>query len=111
MQNSGGENFGGFGESEAIHQSFTRPNLHFKKLRIVDYQNIHRVKMHAMSILNYFHPLKEKRDLPDPSGPLRETVLSTAIVEAIMKVSEAELKKSASRAHGTYSFLTPVQKF
>ena len=96
-----GENFGEFGESEAIRQSFTRPNLHFKKQRIVDYQNIHRAKLHAMSILKYFRPLREKPDLPDPSGPLREAVSPTAIVEANVKVNEAELKKSASRARGT----------
>ena len=84
-----GENFGEFGESEAIRQSFTHPNLHFKKLRIVDYQKIHRAKIHAvhtMSILKYFRPLREK---PDPSAPLRETVRPTAIVEANVKVSEA----------------------
>ena len=57
--------------------------------------------MHAMSILKYFRPLREKPDLPDPSGPLRETVPPTAIVEANVKVNEAELKKSASRARGT----------
>ena len=43
-------------------------------------------------------PLREKPDLPDPSGALRETVPSTAIVEANVKVNEAlneaELKKS-----------------
>ena len=105
-----GENFGEFGESEAIRQSFTHPNLHFKKLRIVDYQ-----KMHAMSILKYFRPLREKPDLPDPSGPLRETVPPTAIAAVNTKVNEAldeaELKKSASRARGMYSFLTSVQNY
>ena len=54
--------------------------------------------MHTMSILKYFRPLREKPDLPDPSGPLRETVPPTAIVEANVKVNkalnEAELKKS-----------------
>ena len=110
-----GENFGEFGKSKAICQSFTHPNLHLKKLRIVDYQKIHRAKTHTMSILKYFHPLREKPDLPDPSGPLRETVPPTAIVAANVKVNEAlneaELKKSASRARGTYSFLTPAQKY
>ena len=70
--------------------------------------------MHAMSILKYFCPLREKPDLPDPSDPLRETVPPTAaIFEANVKVNEAELKKSASRPRqrGTYSFLTPAQKF
>ena len=71
--------------------------------------------MHAMSILKYFRPLSEKPDLPDPSTPLRETVPPTAIVAANMKVNEAlteaELKKSASRARGTYSFLMPEQKY
>ena len=104
-----GENFGEFGKSKAIHQSFTHPNLHFKKLWIVDYQIIHRAKMHTMSVLKYFRPLREKPDLPDPSAPLRETVPLTAIVKANVKVNEvlneAELKKSASRACGTYSFL------
>ena len=64
-----------------------------------------------MSILKCFRPLREKPDLPDLSGPLRETVPPTAIVAANTKVNEAELKKSASRAHGTYSFLTPAQKY
>ena len=48
----------------------------------------------------------EATDLPDPSGPLRETVLPTAIVTVNVKVNEAlneaELKRSASRAYGTY---------
>ena len=43
-------------------------------------------------------PLREKLDLPDPSGPLTQTVLPTAIVEANVKVNEAlneaKLKKS-----------------
>ena len=51
--------------------------------------------MHAMSILKYFRPLREKPDLPDPSGPLRETVPPTAIVKVNVKVNEAELKKSS----------------
>ena len=63
--------------------------------------------MHAMSILKYFCPLREKPDLPDPSAPLRETVPPTAIVEANVKVNEAlneaELKKSASWACGMYT--------
>ena len=53
-----GENFGEFGESEAIRLSFTHPYLHFKKLRIVDYQKIHWAKMHAMSILKHFRHLR-----------------------------------------------------
>ena len=67
--------------------------------------------MHAMSVLKYFRPLREKPDLPDPSAPLRETVPPTAIVEANVRVNEAELKKSARWACGTYSFLTPVQQY
>ena len=59
--------------------------------------------------------MREKPDLPDPSGPLRETVPPTAIVSVKAKVNEAlndvELKKSASRDCGTYSFLTPGQKY
>ena len=71
-----------------------------------------------MFILKYFRPLREKPDLPDPSGLLRETVPSTAIVAANVKVNEAlnevELKRKASvlsRARGTYSFLMPSQKY
>ena len=30
MQNGGGGNFGEFGESKAVRQSFTHPNLHLK---------------------------------------------------------------------------------
>ena len=71
--------------------------------------------MHVMSTLKYFHPLREKPDLQDPSGPLRKTVPPTAIVEANVKVNgalnEVELKKSASQACGTCSFLMPVQKY
>ena len=71
--------------------------------------------MHAMSILNYFCPLREKPDFPDPSGPLKKAVPPTAIVAVNMKVNEAlneaELKKSASRARGTYSNLTSAQKY
>ena len=46
--------------------------------------------------------MREKPDLSDPSGPLRETVPPTAIVAANMKVNEAELKKIASRARAMY---------
>ena len=48
-----GENFGEFGKSEAFRQSFTRQNLHLKTMHS-RLQNIHRTKMHAMSILNTF---------------------------------------------------------
>ena len=68
-----------------------------------------------MSILKYFHPVKQKPDLPDPSGPLSQAVPPTAIAAANVKVAEAlndaEVKKSASRARGTYSFLTSAQKY
>ena len=55
--------------------------------------------------------MREKPHLPDPSGPLMETVLPAAIVAANMKVNKVELKKIASRARGMYSFLTPAQKY
>jgi len=69
--------------------------------------------------LEYFHPVKQKPNLPDPSGPLSlalsETVLSTAIAATNIKVTkalnEAEVKKSASRACETYSFLMSAQKY
>ena len=90
-----GENFGEFGESEAIHQSFTHPNL---QLWIVDYQKFTGKNARDVYLEILSHPLREKPDLPDPSGPLRETVPPTAIVEANVKVNEAlneaELKKS-----------------
>ena len=83
-----GENFGEFGESEAICQSFTHPNLHYTA-HTVDYQKIHQAKIHAMFIWKYLRPLREKSDLPDPSGLFRETVSPTAIVAANVKVNEA----------------------
>ena len=61
------ENFGEFGESEAIHQNFYPSKFTFKNW-IVDYGKVHWAKMHTMSILKYFHPVGEKPDLPDPSG-------------------------------------------
>ena len=68
-----------------------------------------------MSILMYFHPVKQKPDLPDPSGPLKEKVPPAAIAAANAKVvesiDEAEVKKKASSTHGNYSFLTPAQKY
>ena len=68
-----------------------------------------------MCILTYFHLVKQKPDHPDPSGPLREKVLTTAIAVANAKVIEAikkaEVRKSTCRAHGTYSFLTLAQKY
>ena len=51
--------------------------------------------MHVMCILKYFRPLREKPDLPDPIGPLRETVLPTAIVKVNVKINKPELKKSS----------------
>ena len=55
--------------------------------------------------------MREKPHLPDPSGPLRETVPPAAIVAANVKINEAEIKKIANRARGMYSFLTPTQKY
>ena len=45
--------------------------------------------MASMSILKYMRPLKEKPDLPDPTGPLSEKVPSQAIAAVNMKVIEA----------------------
>ena len=68
-----------------------------------------------MSILKYFHLVKQRPDLPDPSGPLREKVLPTAIAAANAKVieaiDEAEVRKRESRARGTCLFLTLTQKY
>ena len=59
--------------------------------------------------------MKQKPDLPDPSGPLKEAVPRTAIAAAAnVKVTEAfnetEVKKSASRTHESNAFLTSAQK-
>ena len=64
-----------------------------------------------MSILNYFHPVKQKQDLPDPSGPLSELIPSTAIASTNVKVLAAledgeEMKKKVSL--GPYLSLTPT---
>ena len=73
--------------------------------------------MRCLRILTYFHLVKQKPDLPDPmaSGPLSKKVPPTAIASANAKVveaiEEAEVRKSASRARGNYSFLTPAQKY
>ena len=78
-------------------------------------EKFHPAKTCSMSILKYFHPVKQKPDLPDPSGPLSQTVPPTAIAAANIKVTEAlneaEVRQSASRSRGTYSFLTPAQKY
>ena len=66
-----------------------------------------------MSILKYVRPLKQKPDLPDPSGCLSEQIPSTAIASANVKVLEAlkcgEEKKK--RPRGPYLSLTPSQKY
>ena len=67
-----------------------------------------------MSILNYFHPVKQKQDLLDPSGPLSELIPSTAIASANVKVLAAledgeEMKNKVSR--GPYLSLTPAQNY
>ena len=54
-----------------------------------------------MSILSYFRPVKQKQDLPGPSGPLNELIPSTAIASANVKVHAAleegeEIKKKVS---------------
>ena len=86
------ENFGEFGKSEAIRQSFTHPNLHLKTADSRLPKTLTEKKCTgAMSILKYFRPLREKPDLPDPSAPLRKTVPPAAIVEANVKVNEVEL--------------------
>ena len=108
------ENFGKFGESGAIHQSFTCSNLQLKTVDIVNGFNIEKnvpdKGMYKMSILKYFHSVKQK---PVPSGPLREAVPSTAIAAANVMVAtfnKAKVKRSASRVHGSYLFLTSLQK-
>ena len=63
VQNGGREIFGEFGKSKAIRQSFTHPNLHLKTANS-RLPKIHREKMHAMSILKYFCPLREKPGYP-----------------------------------------------
>ena len=95
-QNCGGGNFGEFDESGAICQSFTRSNLQ-QKLWITEKKFNGRKRAMHMSILTYFYPVKQKPDLPDPSGPLKEKVPPAAIAAASAKVveaiNEAEVKK------------------
>ena len=63
----------------------------------------------------YFYLVKQKSNLPDPSGPLKEKVPPAAIAAANAKVveaiNEAEVKKRASRANGNHSFITLAQKY
>ena len=63
VQNGGGGNFGEFGESKAIRQSFTHPNLHLKNCGLSITKNSPG-KMHVMSILKYFCPFREKPSYP-----------------------------------------------
>ena len=93
VQNSGGGKLWRIWRIRSNSPKFYPSKFTFKKLRIVDYQIIHRAKMHAMSVLKYFRPLREKPDLPDSSAPLKGRKLPpTAIVEVNVKVNEAELK-------------------
>ena len=67
-----------------------------------------------MSILKSMRPLKEKPDLPDPTGPLSEKVPSQAIAAANVKVIEAleeVQEKKSRRSRGSYVSLTPAQKY
>ena len=59
-----------------------------------------------MSILTYFHPVRQKPDLPDPSGPLKEKVPPAAIAAANAKVVEAidrqiNIEQTAKNSRGT----------
>ena len=120
-----GENFGKFDESGATYQSF--PPFKFTS-KTADIIIIIIIIIYFTSYaldschdywekfnLKYFHPVKQKSDLPDPSGSLNETVPLTAVAAVNVKVAEAlneaEVKKSASRACGAYSFLTSAQKY
>ena len=47
------------------------------------------LEVQSWSILKYVCPLKQKPDLPDPSGPLSEQIPWTAITSANVKVLEA----------------------
>ena len=61
-----------------------------KKLWITEKNSMgERKRAVCMSISTYFHPVKQKPDLPDPSGPLKEKVPPTAIAAANAKVVEA----------------------
>ena len=52
----------------------------------------------------------KKNDLPDPSGPLSEQMLSTAVVSAYVKVLEALKEGEEKRSRGPYLSLTPAHK-
>ena len=66
-----------------------------------------------MSILTYFHPVKRKPDLPDPSGPLKEKVPPATIAAANAKVVEAtdqriNIEQTAKNSRGTWLTVTSV---
>ena len=44
--------------------------------------------MSGHRILKYFHPIVDKKQLPDPSGPLSKVVPSSSIASCNAKVSE-----------------------
>ena len=72
VQNSvWGKTFGKFDKTKAISQSFTSQMYIFKnvdnQLLRKNSQDENRLGMRSMSILKYFHPVKQKPYLPDPS--------------------------------------------
>lgn len=94
---------------------FYPPKCTHLKLQMVDYQEKFTGQKRAWCPeywSTYFHPVK-KLDLL--SGSLSKIVPSTAIAAVNVKVkktlNEEEVKKSTSRASGTYSFFTSAQKY
>ena len=60
---------------------------------------------HVMALFKYF---KRERGLPDPQGPLSETVHSTSTEEA-NKVVKAELTEKCGKAHAPYMVAIPTR--
>ena len=85
------ENFGEFGKTGAICQSFTCQYLYYiaKTLSRLQLLRNSMGKMCSMLILKYFHPVKQKPNFPDPSGPVSQTVPPTVIATVNVKAIKA----------------------
>ena len=64
-----------------------------------------------MSILKYFHPTKEKLELPDPNGLLSGSMPSSAVSSVNAKVKDVLKKQTSTGSRGPYLTITPAQKY
>jgi len=58
---------------------------------------------------DYFHPVKQKPDLPDPSGSLSETVPLTAIASVNVKVGKHLYIRGIPSPHLTLQMHVPFE--